>query len=291
LENDDQVFAQQEDLDQKLDDAFDTLAVHTRTLDDLQGRVPRSPPPFSVGQLSDAMKQQFATITNDRDKLAARIESSTSKQLKINKAHDDDVHRLQDEVRALKATITRLELAPPAPLSLNTHPASVSQHHPYRSVSRSPTPRVHSRSRSPSENRRDAKRSRHTWSVIEMGPIKSLMASQLQPVALFDLHLETAIPKYVRPEDYEVRREGDYLLVRLPSAGDARALIKAWTAHKVDGYSEIRVSWQRDGNRNAAASGSAPRASSGQNGGPANHNRNPQGSGGGRGRSYNSRRI
>jgi hypothetical protein len=168
------------------------------------------------------------------------------------------------------ATITCLELAPPAPLSLNTHSASVSQHHPYRS----PTPHVHPRSRSPSENHRDAKRSRHTWSVIEMGPIKSSMASQLQPVALFELHLETAISQYGRPEDYEARREGDYLLVRLPSAADARALIKAWAAHKVNGYSEIRASWQRNSNRNAAASGSALRASSGQNGGPANHNRN-----------------
>jgi hypothetical protein len=170
LDNDDQVFAQLEDLDQKLDDAFDTLEAHTRTLDDLQGRVPHSPPPFSIGQLSEAMKQQFATITNDRDKLAARIESSTSKQLKINMAHDDDVNRLHEGVHALRATITRLELAPPAPLSLDTHSTSVSQHRSHRSLSRSPPPRVHSRSRSPSENHRDAKRSHHTSVVIEMGP-------------------------------------------------------------------------------------------------------------------------
>ncbi|KAJ7939431.1 hypothetical protein B0H13DRAFT_2300704 [Mycena leptocephala] len=188
-------------------------AAHTRTLDDLQGRVPRSPPPFSIGQLSDAMKQQLGTITNDRDKLAARIESSTSKQLKINKAHDDDLNRLHEEVRALKATITRLELAPPAPLSLDTHSTSVSQH-PLTAPFPAPPPSARS-------------------FTLTIPLRKSPRCQALPPHIGRDRDGSHQIRDgiTVAAEHYEVRREGDYLLVRLPSAADARALIKAWAAH------------------------------------------------------------
>ncbi|KAJ6522483.1 hypothetical protein B0H19DRAFT_1277359 [Mycena capillaripes] len=110
------------------------------------------------------MKQQFATITKDRDILAARIESHVSTQLKINKAHDDTIASLREQIHLLQITITRLELAPTAPLSFETHWASATSHRSVRSYSRShspPTNGIRFRSRSPSESRGNGKRYRH----------------------------------------------------------------------------------------------------------------------------------
>ncbi|KAJ6522612.1 hypothetical protein B0H19DRAFT_1346030 [Mycena capillaripes] len=93
----------------------------------------------------------------------------------------------------------------------------------------------------------------------------------LPPRAIFELHLDTVLPAYVRPDKYEVRIGGDHLHIRLASAGEARALINAWKAHTVEGYKGVKMAFARaDGeslrsdpnsSHNAAASRSTSRRS------------------------------
>ncbi|KAJ7841018.1 hypothetical protein B0H13DRAFT_1910430 [Mycena leptocephala] len=98
---DDQMLVRLEDVEHKAEDTLEISHANERTLQDLERRREAS---YTLGQLSVAMKKQFATITKDRDTLADRIESDRPEQVKINRAHDADAAGLRDEIQMLKVT-------------------------------------------------------------------------------------------------------------------------------------------------------------------------------------------
>ncbi|KAF7341493.1 hypothetical protein MVEN_01886700 [Mycena venus] len=287
---DDQFFARLEDVEHKADDALDMSHAHERALKDLESRVEA---PFTLAQLSDAMKKQFTSITQDRDILARRIESDRTDQAKINRVHEATVAGLQDDIRKLQATIARLELsaahAPLAPRS--SEPSHFHTRSPPRQVSPLPR-RRYSRSRSPGEPHGDSKRSRSSVEArselveIVMGPIS--LALSLPSRELFELHLRTALPNHPSLGQCDVHRSGEYLHIRGLPSGEAHALTRAWDKQTVVGYKNFMMTIARDGpNRNAnvngTASGSTRRLQSNS------HARRNGGGGGAPRRSYPSR--
>ncbi|KAJ7502338.1 hypothetical protein B0H11DRAFT_1990105 [Mycena galericulata] len=280
---DEQLFARLDDVEHKVDDALELAHGHGRALEHLEGRLEA---PFTLGQLSGAMKQQFATITKDRDTLADRIETDKADQTQANRAHAAVIAGMQNDIRMLQATISRLELTGgtlAAPLSAR-HQDLLNSHTRSRSRSRSPLPRhPHSRSRSPREFGGDYKRPRHNTDVhsapvkLVVGPI--MLATTLSPYELFDLHLRTAIPAHPRPGNSNVERMGQYLHIRGPSMAEAQALIRAWNEQTVGGYKEVKIALVGEGNlggNNATGNGGARRPKNnrdasrggGSNGGP-----------------------
>ncbi|KAJ6460290.1 hypothetical protein C8R45DRAFT_1180455 [Mycena sanguinolenta] len=108
FDHEEQLFSRLEDVEQKVDKALDMCYARERATEQLEKQVAA---PFTVSQLSDAMKKQFRTITHDRDTLAERIDSDRARQAKINDNHEATVAALQEDIRKLQATIARLELA------------------------------------------------------------------------------------------------------------------------------------------------------------------------------------
>ncbi|KAJ6495228.1 hypothetical protein C8R45DRAFT_1212081 [Mycena sanguinolenta] len=225
----DQVLAHIEDVEQKAEDALDMSHVLDQGLKDLGRRVEA---PFTIAQLSA---------------LAQRIDSDKTEQSKINCAHDATVAALQDDIRQLQATVARLEIRTRAPLTPRA--SDPRTHSPTRRVS--PLPRhLRSRSRSPAEPRADFKRSRPELAESRMGPIS--MHLSMASRDSFHTYLDSPNP-------------GNYIIVEWVSMENARALARAWNAHTVAGYKDIKMEIHEEsrirGTTNVTASSSYRRQS------------------------------
>ncbi|KAJ7124333.1 hypothetical protein C8R44DRAFT_980649 [Mycena epipterygia] len=277
-DNGDEICARLDELDHKIDDI---IRITENQAVDLETVERRTTTPFTITQLSDAVKLQFKTITSDRDAVIEMIQSNASKQAKINNAHDVKVAELERELRQVRATIARLELAPAAPLALRSRsrsmaPRSRSRSPPARNRSRSPLARA--RSRSPADgqaakrHRPAAETERERDRTIVMGPLE--FGKSMVPVEAFQLHIDTALPNYDTPTPFRITvyREGNYIHVVFPSVAEAQALIRAWSANTVEGYKSIKMVLEsadrgpreaEPRTQNARASGSGHRSSSG----------------------------
>ncbi|KAJ7111014.1 hypothetical protein C8R44DRAFT_742789 [Mycena epipterygia] len=237
-DNGDEICARLDELDHKIDDI---IRITENQAVDLETVERRTTTPFTITQLSDAVKLQFKTITSDRNAVIEMIQSNASKQAKINNAHDVKVAELERELRQVRATIARLELAPAAPLALRSRsrsmaPRSRSRSPPARNRSRSPLARARSRSpghRPAAETERDR--------TIVMGPLE--FGKSMVPAEAFQLHIDTALPNYDTPTLFRITvyREGNYIHVVFPSVAEAQALIRAWSANTVEGYKSIKM--------------------------------------------------
>ncbi|KAJ6537549.1 hypothetical protein DFH09DRAFT_1400332 [Mycena vulgaris] len=225
-----------EELDKQVADMAVKAAEHVARFEGLEDRIddaerrvdqvaPRS---FSLIKMSNAVAAQFTTVQADRDALYKAIRTLSADQAKINRQHAKNTTNLEDTVRALEATVARLELEPKAPLPHFHHP----------------TRRVHSRSRSPDDA--IAKRPRATPAAedapfVVMGPVK--IQGSLTPLETFKFYMDAVLPSYVLPEQkcFEVTLDPmqvGHLRIKMISAPDARALALAWT--KV-GHGTIRT--------------------------------------------------
>ncbi|KAJ7075561.1 hypothetical protein B0H15DRAFT_866610 [Mycena belliarum] len=254
--------------------------------------------------------QQFATITEDRDRIIAEVRADADNQAKINAEHVKALDAAQDQFRKITAKVALLSITAAPPFPTRPHSRALtrsrSRSRTRRTRSRSPQRVGRARSRSSDGNHVDAKRHQaaplgeaEMRACIRMGPISMFIPGTAAET--FKLQIDTALPDYVLPQAYFTKREGDYLIVLLPSINEARALKSAWDKHTVRAYkgTEINVvpfpepqhasrshgdshggahnanasasSWSRSvsgrqhGGRNANARGGPPNRSSGSN--------------------------
>ncbi|KAJ7032920.1 hypothetical protein C8F04DRAFT_1106153, partial [Mycena alexandri] len=248
------VSARVEELEERFEEACRVADDHTLELQTLNQRTAAA---FTLGQLTDAVKLQFETITADRDTMLHTINVNAAKQAKVNQAYDAKVVAMEAEIRQMGANIVHMSLAPSAPLPLGSDsrlysdsrrsrsPFVSANHHP-----RSP-PAEHSRrsrsSRSPPANDHTSKRfhsaseDEHVITIVELGPTR--FGATMPPVDAFRLHMDTALPDYDRshPVRIMVERVDDFLHLELPSKKDAQALVEAWNAHTVIGYKSVKM--------------------------------------------------
>ncbi|KAJ7128735.1 hypothetical protein C8R44DRAFT_910043 [Mycena epipterygia] len=272
--NGDEISARLDELDHKIDDI---IRITENQAMDLETVERRTTTPFTITQLSDAVKLQFKTITSDRDAVIEMIQSNAPKQAKINNAHDVKVAELGTP--ASESHNCAAEVSPGCPLALRSRSRSMAPHSrsrspPARNRSRSPLARA--RSRSPADGQA-AKRHRPAAETerdrtIVMGPLE--FGKSMVPAEAFQLHIDTPLPNYDTPTPFRITVycEGNYIHAVFPSVAEAQALIRAWSANTVEGYKSIKMVLEgadrgpreaEPRTQNSRASGSGHRSSSG----------------------------
>ncbi|KAJ7444675.1 hypothetical protein FB451DRAFT_1189469 [Mycena latifolia] len=191
----DEVTACLDDLDQKIENLRHMTENQAADLEVVDRRTTR---PFTIKQLSDAMKLQFTTIKKDRDAVIDLVESNASKQLQFNKTRDAKIAELESEVQRLGATQARMELAPHHPLPLLSRSrASYPEDSRFDSSSRvhSRSPSMRARSRSPVDVKRQRSAAHlERATTVVLGPIT--FGRGMTAESAFRLHMDTALPDY-----------------------------------------------------------------------------------------------
>lgn len=88
---------------------------------------------------------------------------------------------------------------------------------------------------------------------------------------LFELHMRTALPRFILQGSYDVRRDPIYshnLRVTVTEDSTARALVEAWAQHSVEGYANIKMVQMVDATGNISVNvhhNSAPNRGSDRN--------------------------
>ncbi|KAJ7738955.1 hypothetical protein B0H16DRAFT_1759318 [Mycena metata] len=221
------------------------------------------PPGITAAELQQATVQRFTAITKDLHLLNEELYTQGTKAAKVGAALAKRLDALEEanallHVRngaqrqtldALHATIARLEVAVAPPLMLRPRsPKGV----PFTRRSNSPattyplsypsTTMLRGRAPSPQEEHR-AKRARTTEekAFISFGPLPESAETDIKH---FELHLRTAIPRFILQALYEVHRDPAYtahLPITVVSREVAQDLINQWGRHSVRGYETIKM--------------------------------------------------
>ncbi|KAJ7185045.1 hypothetical protein C8R46DRAFT_1300857 [Mycena filopes] len=234
--DDDDILGRLDDLEDKIDELLHVTENHTA---DLQTVLTRTAAPYTLAQLTEAARQQFETITADRDAILRTMETNAVNQAKLNQAYETRLAGLEERAAQTGAAMARRELGSSAPLHrippVPTPLPSASAPRPIRPRSRSrsrsrsrpprsPTPhtdRFRARSRSPPG--RDGlapagqRRGRSPSTATEHDPKRFRSAAEaplvtvtvimgpirfggaLGPEDALKLHMDTALPDYSRP--------------------------------------------------------------------------------------------
>ncbi|KAF8186210.1 hypothetical protein K438DRAFT_1836202 [Mycena galopus ATCC 62051] len=201
---------------------------------------------LTAATLSRALATLFADITSDRDVLNRKISRYADQLAALEARHQLELESVQNSLRAVEATIARLELGLAPRLRMRSRSprralstSNVNQPLHRLPRPRSPIPRA-LRARSPAPEMPAAKRARNSPSFITVGPFA---ASNLSPTELFKSLLSRNIPTFTFTEGYTVELDRQYsfhLRVTLFSAADMDALLYMWgTGARLVGMREI----------------------------------------------------
>ncbi|KAJ6568758.1 hypothetical protein B0H19DRAFT_1373257 [Mycena capillaripes] len=245
---------------------------------------PSAPPNASditAPQLHNRVVTRFNAVQNDLRMLndeiyaqgqehantIARLSEKITGLQEAKKSLRDDNITLRRDFKTIQAAIARLELAPPAPLQLRSRsPLSTSFHlphgHGHTSQRRSRSPplqypqtRVNPRPRSfsppmhPAEKRQ---RANEPNGYIALGPVGDSAETLTR---FFELHLRTAIPRFILEAPYQVQADPAFrahLRVAVTSRAVARSLVEAWAKNTVAGYVNIKMVQMDDATGNQA---------------------------------------
>ncbi|KAJ7101309.1 hypothetical protein B0H15DRAFT_943645 [Mycena belliarum] len=184
-------------LDGRIQDIVGTLEDHSASLSSYKSELKRikatiiQAGPGSVTELLDVFAKQFATITEDRDRIIAEVRADADNQAKINAEHVKALDAAQEQFRKITAKVALLSItaAPPFPTRPRSRALtrSRSRSRTRRTRSRSPQRIGRARSRSSDGNHVDAKRHQ----AAPLGEAEMRACIRMGPISMF-------IPVYAR---------------------------------------------------------------------------------------------